>query len=63
VNTIAMVYNPLDNLRLQQIDKDDHVVVTGKINDDLFGQREIYADSIVSLSPDQKKNKETQSSN
>lgn len=59
VDTIAMTYNPLDDVGVQQIKKGDRVAVTGHIDDDLFEQREIHAQSIVSLSLDQKKqNKE-----
>jgi len=52
VDTIEMAYNPLDDVGYQEIDEDDRVSVSGRLDLDLFDEREIHAESIVSLTRD-----------
>lgn len=49
VDTIAMPYNPMDENGFQKIETGDWVSVRGQIDLDVFEQREIIADSIVTL--------------
>ncbi len=49
VDTASMLYNPLDDQGMQQISIGDRVSVMGQIDDALFDERELSADSIVSL--------------
>jgi uncharacterized protein YdeI (BOF family) len=49
VDTRLMPYNPLDDAGYQQIEKEDWVTVSGDIDTDIFEEREIMAESIVTL--------------
>jgi uncharacterized protein YdeI (BOF family) len=53
VDTVAMAYNPVDNTGYQQIEKGDRIAVTGSLDLDFFEKREIQADTILSLSPEE----------
>lgn len=49
VDTIAMTYNPVDDEGFQQIDVGDRVSVNGEIDADVFENRELMADWIITL--------------
>lgn len=50
VDTSAMLYNPLDDQGFQQIDVGDRVRVKAEIDADFFGDQDLLAESIVTLS-------------
>jgi len=50
VDTSAMLYNPLDDQGFQQIDVGDRVSVEAEIDADFFGDQDLLAESIVTLS-------------
>lgn len=50
VDVSEMPYNPLDDDGYQKIEVGDFVKVTGSIDDNLFGKRQMAADSVVKLS-------------
>ncbi len=52
VDTDEMLYNPFDDVGYQQIDVGDTISVYGQLDDDLFEQREIKAETITSFSED-----------
>ena len=52
VDTVAMSYNPLDDRGYQQIDPGDYVSVTGHIDNDLWEERELTAEYVVTLQDD-----------
>ncbi len=52
VDTIEMGYNPLDDVGYQQIDVGDYVSVTGNMDLDFWGNRELTADSVITLVED-----------
>lgn len=49
VDTGEMAYNPLDDKGYQQVDVGDYVSVSGNIDEGLFEDREIEADSVITL--------------
>ena len=49
VDTTEMPYNPLDEIGYQQIDEGDYVRVSGDMGRDFWGNRELVADSIITL--------------
>ena len=49
VDTSEMPYNPLDEFGYQQIDEGDYVRVSGNMDRDFWGNRELVADSIITL--------------
>jgi hypothetical protein len=49
VDTRMMPYNPMDEAGYQQVEKKDWVTVSGDVDYDIFEQREIMAESIVTL--------------
>lgn len=49
VDTIMMDYNPLDEKGFQDIDKGDYVSASGEIDIDVWEDRELTADSVVTL--------------
>ena len=55
VDTLALGYNPLDSIGLQQIAKGDRVSVTGNLDLDFFERSEIQADVVTKLSRDENK--------
>ncbi|MBD3343980.1 MAG: hypothetical protein GF401_02840 [Chitinivibrionales bacterium] len=57
VDTDNMPYNPLDDAGYQQIEKNDWVTVSGDIEYDLFNNRELEAESIVTLLDNSKSKK------
>lgn len=50
VLTSAMTYDPLDDQGYQQIEKDDRVLVQGILDEKLFNNGKLTADSVVTLS-------------
>jgi len=54
VNTIKLPYNPLDKFGYQKIGKGDYVSVSGNMDYDLFEEKELMAESIVTLIEDPK---------
>lgn len=50
VDTSAMLYNPLDDQGFQQIDVGDRVSVEAEIDADFFGDQDLLAESVVTLS-------------
>lgn len=52
VDTDEMTYNPMDAQGYQKIDKGDYVSVSGRMDYDLFEERELKANSIVVLIDD-----------
>ena len=52
VDTIGMPYNPLDELGYQEIDVGDRVTVFGDLDYALFDERELAAETIVTLQAD-----------
>ncbi|MDX1593585.1 MAG: NirD/YgiW/YdeI family stress tolerance protein [Gammaproteobacteria bacterium] len=52
VDTVTLGYNPLDDRGFHRIEKGDYVSVTGEIDNDLFEEREVMADAIVTLRDD-----------
>ncbi len=52
VNTIAMPYDPLDDVGPQQIAVGDRVSVSGRLDLDLFESAEMLATSVISLEED-----------
>ncbi len=50
VDTSALLYNPLDDEGFQQIDVGDRVSVEAEIDADFFGDQDLLAESIVTLS-------------
>ena len=52
VDTIAMPYNPLDDVGPQQIAVGDRVSVSGRLDLDLFESTELLATSVISLERD-----------
>lgn len=52
VDTIVMGYNPLDDMGYQKIDVGDYVSVTGNMDLDFWGNRELTADSVITLVED-----------
>ncbi|MFP4472511.1 MAG: DUF5666 domain-containing protein [Candidatus Omnitrophota bacterium] len=60
VDTIGMLYNPLDDKGYQKIDVGDLVQVSGDLDVDLFEGREIMADHIITLQEDKTKGKKGQ---
>ncbi len=55
VNTSQMLYNPMDNRGYQKIRKGDRVQVTGDLDIDLFEEKEIMAETIITLEKDKKR--------
>jgi len=49
VETEDMLYDPLDDEGYQQIEKGDRVSVSGDLDTDVFGLKELEAHSIVTL--------------
>lgn len=49
IDTLSMGYNPLDQHGLQKIEKGDLVTVTGNLDKDFFGGRELEAENIISF--------------
>ena len=49
VDVREMPYNPLDDEGYQKIEVGDFVKVTGSIDDNLFGKRQMAADSVLKL--------------
>ncbi|MDX1634397.1 MAG: NirD/YgiW/YdeI family stress tolerance protein [Marinobacter sp.] len=49
VDTTGLPYNPMDDKGFQQLDMGDTVTVTGYMDRDVFAQRELVAESIVTL--------------
>jgi uncharacterized protein YdeI (BOF family) len=49
VDTDEMPYNPLDDNGFQQLDKNDWVTVSGDVDYDFFGERQLEAESVVTL--------------
>lgn len=58
VNTSAMLYNPLDDKGFQQITEGERVQVTGDLDIDLFEEKEIMAETIITLQEDKGARKE-----
>jgi len=52
VDTLGMMYNPMDDKGFHQIDKGDYVSVTGDINYTFWEKKELLADSIITLIDD-----------
>ncbi len=52
IDTVGMLYNPLDDEGVQQIQNGDRVVVTGEIDNNVFDEMEIAAEYITSLKSD-----------
>jgi len=50
VYTVQMAYDPLDDDGFQQLEPGDLVSVEGQVDADLFGNGDLYADSIITLS-------------
>lgn len=59
VDTSYMRYNPLDKQGFQRVSRGDKVSVSGELDLDFFEEREILADSVISLnqSSDRKQNR------
>lgn len=55
VDTITMPYNPMDDKGFQKIEKGDLVKVYGDLNLEVFEERELLADMIITLVEDEKK--------
>lgn len=49
VDTSDMLYNPLDDIGLQEISKGDVVQATGTLDDDFFTNRELIATRVTSI--------------
>ena len=49
VDTSEMTYNPLDEFGYQQIEVGDYVSVTGDMDLDFWGNRELVAESVITL--------------
>lgn len=49
VDTAGLPYNPMDDKGFQQLDMGDAVTVSGHMDRDVFAQRELVAESIVTL--------------
>ena len=49
VDTISMIYNPLDDKGYQKISKGDYVRVSGNMDYDFWEGRELMADTMVTL--------------
>lgn len=49
VDTTGLEYNPLDEKGYQQIDEGDIVSVTGLMDTEFFGERELDADTVITL--------------
>lgn len=54
VDTRGMSYNPMDDDGFQQLQKGDHVSVSGKITINVFRKRELEADTVTSLVQDRR---------
>jgi len=52
VDTVEMPYNPMDDSGFQTIERGDYVSVTGEMDKDFWDERELEADSIVTLYDD-----------
>lgn len=52
VDTIGMPYNPMDDKGYQQIDVGDYVSVSGDMDYDFWDERELMADSVITLLDD-----------
>lgn len=52
IDTIEMSYNPLDDSGYLGIDKGDYVSVSGEMDIDTWEERELMADSVVTLDED-----------
>ena len=50
VDTSTLLYNPLDDQGFQQIDVGDRVKIEAEIDADFFGDQDLLAESIVTLS-------------
>lgn len=50
VFTAKLPYNPLDDEGFQQIEPGDRVSVNGQVSADFFGDADLFADSVVTLS-------------
>ncbi|MGB3212513.1 MAG: hypothetical protein WBB19_17565 [Desulforhopalus sp.] len=55
IDTINMLYNPLDDKGYQKLKIGDFVQVTGKLDVDFFEKTEIMADTVTTLFKDTKK--------
>jgi hypothetical protein len=55
IDTVDMAYNPLDDQGYQQIEEGDRVTVFGDMDLSLFDEREISAETIVTLERDEGK--------
>ncbi|MFW5750736.1 MAG: hypothetical protein ACOCZK_03710 [Planctomycetota bacterium] len=55
VDTEDLAYNPLDDKGYQKIEKGHRVSVSGELDVDLFGNREVDADWVITLSKDEDK--------
>ncbi|MFP4521707.1 MAG: hypothetical protein ACLFQK_06130 [Fibrobacterota bacterium] len=53
VDTRMMVYNPMDKFGFQKIEKGDIVSVSGNMDFDVLEQKELMAESIVTLIEDE----------
>lgn len=49
IDTAQMTYNPLDEYGFQQLQIGDRVRVSGKLNDAVFSERKLIADTITTL--------------
>jgi len=52
VETIEMNYNPLDDKGFQRIEKGDYVSIRGNMEKDFWDERELVAESIITLIDD-----------
>ena len=50
VNTLSMPYDPLDDEGFQQVEVGDHVRVTGELDQDLFNDLDLMANTVVTTS-------------
>jgi len=57
IDTMGMNYNPLDGSGYQQIENGDQVYITGEVDNMLFDEREIAANTIIQMNDDNYSNR------
>ncbi len=50
VETDEMAYNPLDDEGFQKVDIGDRVSVRGEVDENFWGNKELVADTVITLS-------------
>ncbi|MBD3671644.1 MAG: hypothetical protein HUJ29_12815 [Gammaproteobacteria bacterium] len=52
VDTSTMDYNPVDNIGFQQIEEGDKIVVNGRLDTGFYENKEVLADSLITIHGD-----------